>query len=59
MVQSSLGLGGPQPAEVQRMLSAQRKQLAADQAWIIERQAKLASASSALNRAFTQLRESR
>jgi argininosuccinate lyase len=59
MVQSSLGLGGPQPAEVQRMLDAQRRQLAADQGWIADRQAKLVSASNALNRAFNQLREGR
>jgi argininosuccinate lyase len=59
MVRASLGLGGPQPAEVQRMLSAQRGQLRADSAWIAERQARLASAAQALDKAFTQLREER
>jgi argininosuccinate lyase len=59
MVHSSRGLGGPQPAEVRRMLEAQRKQLAADQGWIAEREAKLASASARLEEAFGRLREAR
>jgi hypothetical protein len=41
------------------MLGAQRTQLAADNAWIAERRAKLAAGSNALNRAFAQLREGR
>jgi argininosuccinate lyase len=59
MAMSSLGLGGPQPAEVQRMLSAQQRQLASDNAWISERRTRLASAAQALDKAFAQLREER
>ncbi len=57
MVRSSRGLGGPQPAELRRMLEAQRKQLAADPAWIVERETKLAAASARLEQAFVSLRE--
>ena len=39
------------------MLEAQRTQLAADHAWIVERETKLATASARLEQAFAALRE--
>jgi len=57
MVRSSLGLGGPQPEEVKRMLGEQAAQLSADQAWLQERRARLALSSKALDSAFERLRK--
>ena len=55
MVNSSKGLGGPQAAEVKRMLEAGRKRLAEDQAWVAQRLAKLAQAQSGLDAAFRRI----
>lgn len=55
MVRSRVGIGGPQPAEVRRMLGEARKALATDQQWLQERRNRLAEAEAKLNRAFAEL----
>ena len=59
MVKSSLGLGGPQPAEVRRMLDAQRKNLDTDRVALTDRRTRLATASKTLDAAFAQMRTGR
>lgn len=52
MVRTRVGIGGPQPAEVQRMIAAGRKALEADVAWVEARDTKLLEAEAKLNTAF-------
>lgn len=55
MVKASKGLGGPQPAEVSRMLQRQRAQLETDRAWLTQSQDRLAKAEAARQAAFDRL----
>ncbi len=57
MVSGRKGRGGPQPAEVGRMLREERDQVGADSAWIEDRAGRLAQADAALDHAFAALAE--
>jgi argininosuccinate lyase len=55
MVNASQGIGGPQPAEVARMLDEAKAKLTQDRAWLDGSQDKLTTASRKLDAAFAQL----
>ena len=49
------GLGGPQPAETERMLKAAQQRLDAARTWLREKRNRLANADAALDKAFAAL----
>jgi argininosuccinate lyase len=55
MVKTRVGIGGPQPAEVERMLGVARSTLAADQTWMQRSRQKIEDANARLDQAFSQL----
>jgi argininosuccinate lyase len=55
MVFGRRGTGGPQLAEVERMISEERDRVAAERAWLTARGEHLARAEAALEKAFTAL----
>lgn len=55
MVETRKGTGGPQPAEVKRMLAAAQKNLSADMGWMTERRQHLTEAEQVLDKAFNRL----
>lgn len=53
MVRTRVGVGGPQPAEMRRMLDVSRRALSADRDWVNERRNRLAAAEARLNERFS------
>lgn len=59
MIAAAMGLGGPQPSEVARMLEAEKKKLADDRAWLGNARGRLAAAQAKLDGAFKALADAK
>jgi hypothetical protein len=55
MVKTRVGIGGPQPAEVERMLAEARTTLQGDQNWMRQARQRIHDADTRLDQAFGQL----
>jgi argininosuccinate lyase len=55
MVKTRVGIGGPQPAEVERMLARAQSTLKSDKAWMQKTRQNLKDADAKLDKAFSQL----
>ena len=55
MVKSRVGIGGPQPAEVERMLTGAQSTLRSDKAWMQKTRQNLRDADARLDKAFSAL----
>lgn len=55
MVRTRVGIGGPQPAEVRRMLDSARRDLARDRQWTAQARERLRRSEAELDRAFGAL----
>jgi argininosuccinate lyase len=55
VVQARVGIGGPQPAEVRRMLDEATGRLRQDEEWMRATRARLADADARLEAAFRRL----
>lgn len=52
-------IGGPQPAEMERMLTAARAKIAQQDTWVTEKRKKIDSSLAGLDREFDKLLSSR
>lgn len=55
MVRTRVGVGGPQPLEVSRMIKARQEELVKNRAWLLEKNTKLFEAEAKLNTVFGKL----
>jgi argininosuccinate lyase len=55
MISASMGIGGPQPQEVKRMLANELGQLKSDREWVKSQRTKLGNSAANLDKEFTKL----